>query len=405
MNVAGIIAEYNPFHNGHKFHLQATRQRTGCDYLAVVMSGSFVQRGEPAFADKFTRARWALSHGADIVLELPTVHALSSANGFAEFGVRMLAATNSVDALSFGCETPDVCALREAANATHDESEEFMAALRAELSSGKSYPRSIYEAAMRCGASERALTALSQANDTLALEYIRALDKHGRHILPVAINRLGAQHDCHEPCNGFASASHLRELLRTGAVDETALYLPSDVLAHYTAHSSTHCAYDEERLVSCLRYELLNRGTDYLASIAGVSEGIENTLMRAACSCSDLGSILKYCKSKRYTMARVRRSLMCVLLGITKDDVLTSRQHGPTYLRVLGVRAAAIPLLSHMCDSASVPLIVKRADAKALSAHALRILEIDSKAHAIRQLISPVSTEIAHDFSEKFTIV
>ena len=214
MRMAGVIAEYNPLHNGHVYHLERTRAQTGCDYVAVVMSGDYVQRGEPAVADKFTRASWALQSGADIVLELPAVYAAASAERFAAGGVRILAGTGVLTHLCFGSETPDVRQLQAAADALSQEPPAFRETLKEELSLGKSYPRARYDALARCGASETLLRVLSAPNSILGVEYIRFLRQYAPGAQPVAIGRIGAGYNDAALIEGrFSSATAIREAL------------------------------------------------------------------------------------------------------------------------------------------------------------------------------------------------
>ncbi|MDR2167605.1 MAG: nucleotidyltransferase family protein, partial [Clostridiales bacterium] len=217
----GIIAEYNPFHNGHKFHLEAAKRESSAENIVVVMSGNFVQRGEPAIICKFVRARAALLGGADIVLELPINFATASAEGFARGAVYILEKSGIIDALAFGCENNDLGILSEIANFLVNETEDFKAALRANLRQGKSFP--VARAAALEQFSQEVLVA---PNNILAIEYLKALRKFNSAIVPFGVARKGVGHHGKELVGSFASASALRREILAGNVDSLAAFMP-----------------------------------------------------------------------------------------------------------------------------------------------------------------------------------
>ena len=191
MRVVGVIAEYNPLHNGHIYHLEQAKRKTGASYCIVVMSGNFVQRGEPACTDKFTRAEWALQAGADLVIELPTVFANASAERFAEGGVRLLHAMGLVTDLAFGAEQGDIAKLSQLADYLAEEPPEFKSYLQYHLKMGESFPRARYEALQDMGADAELLSELVKPNNILAMEYLRSIHKYAPEICPVPIERIG----------------------------------------------------------------------------------------------------------------------------------------------------------------------------------------------------------------------
>ena len=216
MKIAGIIAEYNPFHNGHQYHLEQTRRASGADAVVVVMSGEFVQRGEPASFDKRLRARWALEAGADVVFELPTVCAVSCAQRFAQGSVAVLAGTGLLTHLGFGCETDSLDDLMQCEAALGVEEPHYIDTLKENLANGKSFPRAQDEAWRDCGLNPGFLKVLRNPNGVLGLEYLRALKKFAPNVTPVPILRRGAGH--HDPTiqGSTASASAVRAALKAG---------------------------------------------------------------------------------------------------------------------------------------------------------------------------------------------
>ncbi len=384
MKIAGIIAEYNPMHNGHVYHISQTREATGCDYLMVVMSGDFVQRGEPAIADKFTRTRWALEAGADLVLELPSAAAVASAERFARGGVQTLCATGVLTHLCFGSELSDVDALCAASEHLAKEPPGFKAALKEQLSLGKSYPRARYDALESCGAPKTLLEALKSPNSILAMEYIRFLRQFGPEVIPVAIERLGSGHD--QPgLGGFASASAIRNALLAGDAD---VYesMPMYVGGRFALGQIPPISLNEAQ--ELILYALLRMSPEELSNLPDVQEGFENVIYRAVRQASSLDELYAELKSKRYTLARCRRIALCALLGIDKALLQTSMgEEGAGYLRVLGFRRDARPLLSAISHHGSMPLIMRYSDQMGCSPAAQALLKLDIEAHNIYALL------------------
>ena len=309
-----VICEFNPFHNGHAYLLGEAKRLTNEPNLAI-MSGSFTQRGEVAICDKFTRAGAALRHGADLVAELPTAYAVANAERFARGGVRIAKSFSEVRSLAFGCENDDTDALKAAADAIR--SERVNALIAAEMRGGGYYPRALEEA-VRAVCGDEVAAAVSSPNNILAVEYIRALEGTG--IRPLPIKRQGAAHDSDKTDGGFASASHIRSLLREGA-DCSAL-LP-EIPPHVTR---------PELLDRAVLYRLRTITAEELRALPEVGEGLENRILEAAGRAQSVEELLTMVKTKRYTHARLRRILACAFLGLTEE-----LQTAPAdYVRVLG---------------------------------------------------------------------
>ena len=309
-----VICECNPFHNGHEYLFRTAKLLTGGELIAV-MSGSFTQRGEAAVTDKYTRAGAALRGGADVVAELPAVCAVANAQRFAEGGVRVAKSFACVDTLAFGSETEDLRVLETAANALR--SERVNALVAEEMKRGGCYPHAV-EAAVREVYGDDIAAAVSSPNNILAVEYLSAL--RGTSIRPPPVRRQGVSHDSAEVSGRYASASRIREMLRTGA--DVSRYLP-EIPGSITR---------PELLDRAILYRLRTMTAEELRALPDVGEGLENRILEAARRCGSVEELLGSVKTKRYTHARLRRILACALLGVT-ERLQTGEWD---YVRVLG---------------------------------------------------------------------
>ncbi len=403
----GIIAEYNPFHNGHRYQLDRARALVPGARVAIAMSGSFTQRGEPACVDKFTRARWALLCGADIVFELPTSFALASAERFALGGVGVLGATGLVDALCFGAEDADIALLRRMARMLGCESGALGERLRIHLSRGKCFPAARAAAVLDAhGAGEEKglKRALLSPNNILALEYIKAIDALYPDMRPIPIARLGAGHDAAAAEDGFASASALRAALARAQTAFIEPFVPdivhTDILS-LEAQRRIPCTADA--LSDAFLYALRRLPLTQLERLPDVAEGLHNALFREARNCTNYLDVLQALKSKRYTAARLRRILACGLIGLTKEQQRAFPS--PPYLRVLGVRKDATSLLSELSRTATLPIVTCKAEYDALEAGARESLALDLFAGEVLAMASPSPVPAAYEFARPLMMV
>ena len=358
METAGIVAEYNPFHRGHAWHIAETRRRLGGDAPVVcVMSGHWVQRGECALADKWLRAALALDRGADLVVELPTPWAMASAESFARGAVALLAATGVVNVLSFGSETGELAPLEEAAAAL--DAPDYPERLRAALGRGLSFPAARQEAA---GAA-----CLSAPNNNLGVEYLRSLRALGSTIRPLTVPRQGAGHDG-PAAGGYASASELRRLLRAGRGEEAAPYL--------TAPWSGELA-DMQHIERAVLARLRTMGEGDWAALpdGGGAEGLPSRLAKAAREAVSLEDFYTRAKTRRYPHARLRRLALAAFLGLRAAE----RPAAPPYVRVLGLGGRGRALLRRMKDTCPLPVIVKPAQARELDGPARTLFESEAR--------------------------
>lgn len=368
MKILGIVSEYNPFHNGHKLHIDESKKVISRDTATVcVMSGDFVQRGEAAIFSKHARAEAAVRGGADLVLELPLPWALSSAEGFARGSVGLLGALNCVDFLSFGSECGDMSVLNSLATALLDPN--LDAEIREELKSGISY------AAARQNALSKSIGSLAdyleKPNNILAVEYLKAIYNQRLRIEPITIKRIGAGHD-----EEGGSASDIRNMLEGGKPIKK--FVPKE------AYEIFHREIEQGRgpvTMEALECAILSRfrmmSEKDFSDIPDDSEGLGNRLFAAAREETSLDGVLSAAKSKRYALSRLRRMCMCAALGIKKED----SEGLPPYARVLAANEAGKSVLKTMSDKASIPVITKPAAVKELSVECRRLFELDSSAH------------------------
>ena len=376
MRVVGIIAEYNPLHNGHIYHMEESKKQAGSEFCVVAMSGNFVQRGEPACTDKFTRAEWAVMGGADLVVEIPTVFAVSSAERFAEGGVKTLAATGVVTDLAFGVETEDVNALYHLADLLEREPPNLKIYLMHHLKQGKSYPRAQYDALLDYGIPEDELSILQEPNNILAVEYLKALNRFAPEIRPLPIRRIGNKYNSTVLTGKLSSATAIREALLNG--DESVYdAMPMSVAAAMRFDAQFPVTFD--RFGAMLLYRLRSMTIDELKALPDVSEGFEQVLYRAAREATDLKSLLDAIKSKRYTLARCKRILVSALLHIPAGlSDAVGKNIDDMYLHVLGLKRMGRGLLAAMASRAIVPVILRHSDLQSCTDIARASLAIDA---------------------------
>ncbi|MCL2544576.1 MAG: nucleotidyltransferase family protein [Clostridia bacterium] len=354
MRICGVICEYNPFHNGHAYHLAQARALSKADYLVCAMSGSFSQRGEPMLGDKWSRARMALSGGADLVLELPALFAVRPAENFALGGAALLHAMGAT-ALAFGSECGDLAALQKAAALLEEETPAFHAEVRAELAGGATLARARARALAGTLPPETP-DMLAQPNSALAVCYLRALRALGSGMEPILIPRIGSGY--HDAAPGpLASATAVRAAAETGRWADIRAAVPPPAYALLREAHGQGRLHATGALDTALLATLRAMPLEEIAGLCDVSEGLEHRIQRAAWAAGTREQLLAAVKCKRYTHARLSRILCAALLGITREMAL--RYPAPTYARVLGFRANARVLLSHLKRNAALPLIAK----------------------------------------------
>lgn len=383
MSVAGIICEYDPLHTGHAY-LMAQAREAGAEAVVCAISGNFTQRGGFAVTDKLSRAEMAVSCGADLVLELPTVWAMSTAERFARGGVELLTRTGVVTELVFGSECGDLAALRRAADCL--ESPEFTASLASLPEDGRTFAARRQAAlAALLGAEEAAL--LASPNNTLAVEYLRAVRRLGSLLTARTVRRTGAQHG-EEASGGFASASYLRQLLAAGETEQAAAYMPpaaADILRREQAAGRVaDPSLCERAILSRLRTMTAGDWRQY----DGGGEGLGNRLYQASRTGGMLEAVLAAAKTKRYPLARLRRMVLAAWL------MLPEPPEEVPYLRVLAANETGRRLLRQMRD-AGAPVLTKPADVSLLGGEAEALLAAESRCTDLYVLARPDAAQMA----------
>lgn len=383
MKICGVAAEFNPFHNGHKYLIDTLKSDPDTGVVCV-MSGNFVQRGEPAVISKFARAKAAVLCGVDLVLELPVPYSIAPAMFFAGGAMDALRALGVVDAVCFGSESGDVNGLRKIA--ALQQTPEFSAVLKEALKTGVTFAAA-REQAVQSIAPEINPALLRDPNDILAAEYIAAADRLGMKVDLKAIRRRGAGHDSPLADGRFCSASALRE--NPADLKAKAGYMPPAAFSVYKQEIAA-CRYADWKLMErAVIAHLRTLTPEQLRTAPDVSEGLENRILLAANSCHELSTLLSAVKSKRYTHARLRRIVLASFLGVTAE-----LQKAPLpYLRVLAMNEAGAAILSEAKGKTRVPVLSSLKEAAQISPEAARLAGLEGKAGDIYSLtlINPVA--------------
>lgn len=394
MKTVGIIAEYNPFHNGHAYQLAKARELTGADYAVVVMSGNFVQRGLPAMTDKYSRAEMALWGGADLVLELPVSYATGSAEAFAQGAVSLLDSLGCIDTLCFGSECGDISALLPYARLFEEEPELYTQLLKEYVKQGFSFPaarsraaeeyRNCTERILPCAASDADCRNLSrlleEPNNILGIEYCRALLRQKSSIRPVTIERISSgYHDLSLDAE-LASASAIRHALAENIrLEEVLSQIPDFCRSVLQKVLETSGLMQFDDFSSVLFYRLLSLTREDLETFQDITEDLAARIDNLRFQFTTASAFADLLKTKQVTHTRITRALCHLLLNLKQADLKALRsQNYPTYARVLGFRKSAAPLLSAVKQKGTSPLLVKTADASSvLTSVQTRLFEQD----------------------------
>lgn len=347
--VLGIIGEYNPFHNGHLYHIAKSKEETGANYVICVISGNFVQRGNTSIINKWAKAKMALANGADLVIELPTIYSISSAENFAEGAIKILNSLKIVDTLSFGMETKDISILNNIANVLYAEPKEYVTILAHELQKGNSFPKARENALMMyLNDIKKYANVLSGSNNILGIEYLKALKKTKSDIMPVGIKREKVLYNDEYMVDEFASATAIRKMLMTRQFDDIRKTMPrSSYQILGQELKDGHYVIDLSKFEKEIMYALRKMTIEQIKNLPDVTEGLEVSIKNAAESCNKLDDLINIIKSKRFTQTRIQRILLYALLGIDKKKMDVARKISP-YVRVLGLNNRGKQLLSEI---------------------------------------------------------
>lgn len=373
MSVIGIVCEFNPFHKGHKYLIDSVK-KSG-DTVVCVMSGNFVQRGEPALFPKETRVKLALMNGADIVLELPFVYATASAEIFAYNAVKILECFDC-DMLAFGTESASVEELNNAIEILNHN--DFDDKIKKHLENGVSYP----SARQRAFDEYNVDFDISTPNNILALEYVKAIKKLNSKMLPVPVTRIGAGYNDTKSVDGIASATHIRQLINNN--EDFSQFVPENTTQLYKdeLQNGNYVSSDKYNISSLAL--LRSKLNDDLSSIANMAEGLENRIKTAIKESTSLNEIYDNAKTKRFTHSRIRRAVLSLTLGITADDLKISSP----YCRLLGFKTNVAEIMGILAKNSKIPFVVSYSDILSLkSVDAEKIFALENKAGDFYSLI------------------
>lgn len=398
MKVTGIIAEYDPFHNGHSYHIKKAREMTGADAIVVVMSGHFTQRGMPAFFRRDARVRMAVDGGADLVIELPYIYACNSSHEFARGAAGILNGIGCVDALVFGAETDDMDTLGKAARAAAGTDDRSSAYIKEEMKNGVSYPEALTRSVEKIYGAQTA-AVLREPNNLLGIEYMKALRELGSGIKPFIVGRRSAAHGeslemLHERKQEqrIASGTAVRKAVYAGGARAAEMLVPDTSFSIISGYErSSGFSFTEYRdkikknMFELLKYKIITSDESELAEVYGVAEGLENRLKSCISGAEDIDGLVDSVKSKRYTRARISRMLMHLLINLRTTDFETLRE---TYCaRVLGFSPTGGKLLRLMSESSAIPVFSNLSRLDKRSPEAARVLKYDMRASDVYALL------------------
>lgn len=397
MKISGIICEYNPFHSGHLYHIRETR-KNGATHIIAVMSGNFVQRGDVAIMDKLERAKLAVKSGVDLVIELPVQYCLSSAESFASGAVWLLESLGVVDELSFGSECGSIEKLEKAMSTVEITAISKVQEIRSIMEKGYTYPKAL--SSVINGFDPQSATVLSEPNNMLAIEYLRALSKFASDIKPFTVQRITAGHDSTSIINGGVSSTYIREQIEEkhsiSTVSRFLLPVWRNALADAVAKGETASI---KRLERVLLYKLRTSSPDEIALVNDVGQGLENRIYNARKSGS-LDELFFTIKTKRYTMARIRRILLSFLIGINKSDM----ELFPPFCRILAFNEKGTEILAKARKSAVIPFGSSIAKLSHTNEVAERFAELEIKASDVYGLALETINSAQKDYRAKIMI-
>ena len=374
-NVLGIIAEYNPFHNGHLYHLKESKRKCNAKYVVAIISGNFTQRGDASIVNKFEKAKMAIENGIDMVIELPTLYSISSAENFADGAIKILNELNFITHISFGSESGNINQLNNIASILTDEPEEFSKLLKEELRKGSSFPvarQNAIEKFLNLTNKNEFNKLLKSPNNILAIEYLKALKKTKSNITPITIERKNVDYYSENIVENFASSTKIRKEISenlnmyTNIMDINNMDINNmnmnnmDVNMDMFLNSCMpkksydiikeniekgNCIQGLKCFEDMIFYKLRSMQINEIKELPDVCEGLENVIKKASNETNSLEDLINKCKSKRYTRTRIQRILIYALLGITRQDMEMSENVNP-YIRVLAVNKNGRELLS-----------------------------------------------------------
>ena len=360
MNITGLITEYNPFHNGHLYHLNTAKKNTNCDGIVCIMSGNFVQRGEPAIIDKWKRTEMALVNGVDLVIELPTFYAVSSAEFFAKGAIKILNSTGVINNIFFGSECGDINLLYKIAKLLTNESEEFKLKVKENLKSGITYAKAREKALIDVLQDDSLNEVLSNSNNILGIEYIKAIIDNKSNITPLTMKREGSRYNDKNLNSIFSSATSIRENIKKNSnLNSLKSYMPLQSLDILNKLLSNDYPFVfEEHMYNFIKYRLLTNCINF-NNIFEIKEGIDNKFLKEIYHSTSYEDLIFRVKSKRYTYTKISRLLSQLFFALDNYHFEELIKDENLYIRVLGFNDTGRLILKEIKKNSSIPIITK----------------------------------------------
>lgn len=367
MKISGIIVEYNPLHNGHLFHINKTKELTNSDLIIAVMSGNFNQRGIPSIVDKWEKTSMALNNGVDIVLELPAIYSLSSAEFFSYGSVSLLNSLGIVDSICFGSEAGDIDFLKEVSDLLVEEPPLFKSLLKEELDKGLPFPKARSSALIHClnkknyYKEEDLANHLNSSNNILGVEYLKSLKKLHSNIMPYTIKREGGDYNSTSLNNIFSSATAIRKSLKSNALmEELVSHVPPSVYENMVELKNRNYSFPFDYMMyPYIKYKAMTSKKNFFELIPDASEGLHNKILATIKDAKDYEHCIEMIKSKRYTYTRISRILCQYFLGFYEYNTLQMRKESCPYARILGFTKHGAMALKSMKNNSSIPIYSK----------------------------------------------
>lgn len=376
MKTVGIIAEYNPFHNGHQYHIEEAKRLSGAEAVVVVMSGNFVQRGTPAIMPKHLRTEAAIKAGASLVIELPVCYATGTAEQFAQGAVSLLHKLGCVDLLCFGSECGDLEEMQKVANILYDEPKAYRELLQSKLRQGLSFPAARSRAMKELYPNESYASILEQPNNILGIEYLKALKRLKSSMIPFTVSRRVSEYHCKELQGNYSSATAIRTALQSEEINALKNQVPASTISILQETYEKRYPIYTNDFSLLLKYRLLketeNQAEESFTKYADVSEELANRIRKQLNQYESYEQFCELLKTKELTYTRISRALLHILLEIKKDDLAEI-----SYARLLGFRKQDAGLLTEIKNSSSIPLISKLVATDELSEPAIQMLNMD----------------------------
>lgn len=403
-NVLGIIAEYNPLHNGHVYHIQNAKERAKAEYVVAIITGNFTQRGNTSVVNKWEKTRMALKNGADLVIELPTLYSISSAENFASGGVKILKDLGCISEISFGMEEQDISLLNNIAGVLVNEPIEFQKILKEEIKKGLSYPKARENALVKYFNDKRYENILKGSNNILAIEYLKALKKQKSNIIPIGIKREKVYYNSKKIIDEYASSTGIRSLLLKNQISEISKVVPtSSFNILYDNIKKGMYTLDLINFSDMIFYKFRSMTVKEIANLPDVSEGLEYLIKDSVEKTNNIIELINLIKNKRYTQTRIQRILLYGLLGITKKDMEMAKNTVP-YIRILGFNNNGKRLLPEL-KSKKIITSVKKFEDNCRSTKLKRMLEIDKKATDIYTIAYKNNSKANLDYTNGMIIL